>query len=340
MPTLSTVNTRNSSIGVAPAHEKNNRSLFGAIKSAFKPKKKPHGSGGSGDGSTSRTRRLSTFSIGSAGSSESRKKHTSEEELERRRANCLAIKSAKRDPIEVQRLLVDCEFCNPPPKFGINVPIITPQFTAETVRPPTQEEYERMNHEPEAKWNPGLREWLRIREFWNTPTSERQPEHHLDPDVKQDRYFVIYNRFVRFTRPLKKPLNLDDVLKIVKTGWVCEGEWHEDPSDKWSDLEDEELPLETASGGTTPQPPAISVSPVPYTSPDSRRSSTRPEREDDDGPGRVQFNDRPHPRYREDGDTPVDEWPPQRPHLTATSTLSLMPTRSNHSSVISLTDEE
>lgn len=340
MPALSTVNTRSSVVSSGTLHEKNSRSLFGAIKSAFKPKKKS----GSGDGS--RSRRLSTFSIGSAGSSDSRKKHTQEEELERRRANCLAIRSAKRDPIEVQKLLVDCEFCNPPPKYGIDIPIVTPQFTAASVRPPTKEEFERMEQQPEEVWNPGLREWLRMRELWNTPTSNKQPVHHLDADVNPDRYFVMYNRFVRFTRPLKKPLNLDDVLKIVKAGWVCEGEWHEDPADRWSDEEDND-PASALNSASNPLSLESSVSPKPYTG----ESSAKQDTEEDKLAGRVQFDFVPHPRYREgtpqDSTThsTADEWPPQqrtqmRPSLVTAGSLSLMPTRSNHSSVISLTDEE
>lgn len=340
MPTLSTVNTRTSVLSTGTMHEKNSRSLFGAIKNAFKPKKKS----GSGVDGSSRSRRLSTFSIGSAGSTDSRKKRTQEEELERRRANCLAIKSAKRDPIEVQRLLVDCEFCNPPPRYGIDIPIVTPQFTADSVRPPTKEEFQRMQQEPEEAWNPGLREWLRMRKLWNTPTSDQQPVHHLDDDVKPDRYFVMYNRFVRFTRPLKKPLNLDDVLKIVKTGWVCEGEWNEDPNDRWSDDEDGPAVLTPEA---SPQTVDTSFSPKPYTG-ESRNSSVKPETEDEDKlAGRVQFDFMPHPRHKEGTpqDSPADEWPPQqraqqRPSLVTASSLSLMPTRSNHSSVISLTDEE
>lgn len=302
-----------------------------------------------------------------ASDKEEMERERKEQELEERRAKCIAIKMAKHDPIEVQKLLVDCEFCNPPPDYGREIPIVTPQFTSRDVHLPGPDN-PITDPDDELTWNVGFNEWCKVRNWWLTPTSDAVERHHLDPSFSSDRFFAIYDKMIYHTRPLKQPLNLEDIVKIVKAGWVGEGTWPEE--DLWVSSGDEEA----ANNDTLKVPEATSEpvsrtstlpslvmtqaeSPVPLRASKSAGSSIIDMEKNDrvsgldtssqtgnasltpivSGPGHVQFQEKPHPRrpgHRES--TPDRPMPLERMQ----SGMNLRPSVSRQSSVVFVTDSD
>lgn len=171
----------------------------------------------------------------SAGEKESWQDHES---------NCLAIRTARRDQIAVQKLLVDCEFCHPPPKYGIDIEIETPNLTAQDHEQSDKfiASMKNPDEHDECEWNVGYNEWLHIRKWWNTPTKNQVKPHQLPPEVTPDKYVAIYDKMVRYTRPLKKPMNLSDAVKIIKRSWEAEGTWPPpNETEDWWSSDDKEI---------------------------------------------------------------------------------------------------
>lgn len=310
---------------------------------------------------TTRTRsRMSVFGA----SREAKEAQEAERQLEERKAKCVAIKAAKRDPPGVQRLLVDCEFCNPPPQFGRDVRLDSPAFTsaASAAGSDHVEALRRANADlsDERSWNYGVDEWFRMREWWRTPTAEVQPEHHLDADLTPDRYYTVYDKMVYKTRPLKHPLNLADVAKIVKAGWVGEGTWPPaGDNDVWSTSDEQKStsdPVEAAPATissatqTSPCPQAILTAPAaetdtnkpahtgPAQPPGEPPQSTVSSRGSSNPPRiHVQFSNKPHPREKEPGDSMRM---PRLERVQSSIGVSIRPVRSAHSSIVSITDSD
>lgn len=305
MAQLSTI--RSGSSTLSGDKRKSHKSFFGAVKDLFSAKEQDR---------KLAQRRLSILSTGS---SEAKKEQEEEEKRAAYRERCVAIRQAKSDPPEVQALLVDCERCNPPPPYGRDVEINTPQWTSADRTPPEVVRKE-AETEPESVWNRGLHEWIAINQWWNTRTEYAVPEHHDLEGVNPDKYFAIYDKFVRFERPPKRPLNLDDMVKLLKAGWIGDRTWPTkiDPEDVWSDEEiDNPSKLEKSQS-----PP-----------PNSREGTPA------SGGAKVMFDTMPHPPRT---GNPHHEFKPIERTMSQASTgrLSLQPTRSTGSSIISITTDE
>lgn len=219
--------------------------FFDKLKQALTP-----GSSGRSIASRSRSREDDRESLGTTatrtrsrmsmfgGMREAKEAQEAERLLEERKSKCVAIKVATREPPSVQRLLVDCEFCNPPPQFGRDISVQSPKFTSAATAASIQHvealKEASADMSDERTWNVGLDEWIRMREWWLTPTPDAQPIHHLDADLTPDRYYTVYDKMVYKTRPLKHPLNLADVTKIIKAGWIGEGTWPQAGDNAWS----------------------------------------------------------------------------------------------------------
>lgn len=318
-----------------------------------------------------RTRSKSSFIFGS-------RDKNAEAALEERKAKCMAIKLAKRDPPAVQRLLVDCEFCNPPPQFGHKIDIHSPGYTSRD----SKRQLEKMEQLPgpltsdnEAEWNPGLKEWLNMREKWLEPTKEAQPIHHLESELTPDRYYTVYDKLIYQTRPFKHPLNLGDLVQILKAGWIGEGSWPEEPDSKvWSTDESEpetskdmdnsiysdakqftEDENEQKGDITTTDSSHIPVivTQKPTISPTTSQRENTPGAKGVSGVSsptpviHVQFSDHPHPRDTNSPPSTASTSPvPSRADLAPLSRVQssigtpLRPVVSSQSSVVSVTDSE
>lgn len=267
---------------------------------------------------------------------------------EERKSKCVAITVAKRDPLAVQRLLVDCEFCNPPPKFGVTLQIPSADFTsADAVSGLHQIEKMEDEHKDlsdERQYNVGLVEWLRVRDWWLTPTADAQSPHFLEADLTADKYYTVYDKMIYHTRPLKHPLCLADTIKIVKAGWVAEGTWpNEDDDDVWSTTDPEETgdkqtdAEKTQESNTNDNNNANNNPKTPVPKIQMEEKSSESDQTDshvnNDEP-RVQFDNIPVPKR----DGAADTLPLER-LLSGTGT-SLRPVRSAQSSVVSITDSE
>lgn len=320
-----------------------------------------------------RTRSKSSFIFGNRDKHQEEK--NAEAALEERRSKCMAIKLAKRDPPAVQRLLVDCEFCNPPPNFGKKINIHSPEYTSKDVKKQLQKMEELpgpLNSENEAEWNPGLKEWLEMRRKWLTPTQEAQPVHHLESELTPDRYYTVYDKLIYQTRPFKHPLNLGDLVQILKAGWIGEGSWPEDPDAKvWSTDESEpesangmeNSVYSDAKGSSEAKPSHNSTVNTPGTTNPSvsQRENTPGYNENQSGkvaqgvsgvsspvPAiHVQFSDIPHPRdTNSPSATPSPPPAPSRSDLAPLSRVQssygmpLRPVVSSQSSVVSVTDSD
>lgn len=263
---------------------------------------------------------------------------------EERKSKCVAIIAAKRDPPAIQRLLVDCEFCNPPPKFGIDLSIPTPSFTsADTAR--SLGELEKLEEskadlKDETTYNVGLVEWLHTRDWWLTPTADAQSPNFLEPEITPDRFYTIFDKMIYHTRPLKHPLCLSDGIKLIKAGWVCEGTWPDpNDSDIWTSTSAEE---EQKAKDKAEQPDAEKVphdaneEPTKFdrdgnsASDDNRSESHIP----DSTEPHVQFDNIPVPAR----DTLKVTTPLER--VTSSADAALRPVRSAQSSVVSITDSD
>lgn len=298
--------------------------FFSKLKSALSPSQSPQSSikpfrtRTSEDGAslgTVATRTLSRASRFGHHSHREREEERKSRELEERKSRCLAIQNAKRDPPAIQRLLVDCEFCNPPPQFGKYVTIETPSFSAANARDNLAEIEAMIEHgddmSDEARWNPGVSQWMQQRKHWLRPTKDEQPQHFLDPEITPDRYYTVFDKLVYQTRPLKHPLNLSDVIKILKCGWIAEGVWIGE--DVWSSSEDEKTKPEK-------QPEPL---------------------EEDEAPSRFSTPDIPTVRVQFSEKTSGDNSKPTMPPLERVQSLSaLRPLRSGQSSVVSMTDSD
>lgn len=262
---------------------------------------------------------------------------------EERKSKCVAIISAKRDPPAIQRLLVDCEFCNPPPKFGVTLPIPSPSFTSadavEGLHQLETLEEEHADLKDERTYNVGLVEWLRVREWWLTPSADAQAPHFLESDITPDRFYTIYDKMIYHTRPLKHPLCLADAIKIVKAGWVCEGTWPDaDDSDVWSttDADAERADAERAASGAEKVPHDANEEHARFerastTSVSDQRSESHiPEINEP----RVQFDNIPVPARA----GAAEALPLER--IMSNAGSALRPVRSSQSSVVSITDSD
>jgi len=302
--------------------------FFAKLKKAFKPDEDglaPARSRTRDDGASLGTVATRTLSRASMFGYTRDKTQDKERELEERKSKCLAIQTAKRDPPAVQRLLVDCEFCNPPPEFGRLITIESPGFTAEDAEDSLEtmqaQQREGVDLSDERTWNVGLDQWLRQREQWLKPTPEEQPQHFLDPELTPDRYYTVFDKMVYQTRPLKHPLNLTDAIKILKAGWVAEGVWvGSSQSGMWSSSDDEK------DAHPTPRP-------VPS------RLASNLEEEEEEAPSRISS---PGPAK-----TPAirvqftENTGRNMPSLERVqSSQQLRPMRSAQSSVVSITDSD
>lgn len=351
------------------------KGLFSKIKNVFKGGKSNSNNSDGDSLKLSRTTSLSLTRTKTRGSSyhrfsttifgpttsdkEESERERKEQELEDRRAKCVAIKMAKHDPIEVQNLLVDCEFCNPPSDFGREIPIVTPQFTSDNVVTPGPDN-PIVDPDDEITWNVGLNEWYKIRNWWQSPTAYQVERHHLDPSCSPDRFYAIYDKMIYHTRPLKQPLNLEDTVKIVKAGWIGEGSWPTE--DLWYSSGDEEekknndevsQPQSSAPDQdhqvSTPAPSTMETSelPVPLQSiPGAEKDTTEQDaKEPINGTplkpsisesGHVQFHEDPHPRHPKNI-TPERKMPSLQ---RMQSGMSIRPTVSQQSSMVFVTDSD
>jgi hypothetical protein len=80
--------------------------------------------------------------------------------------------------------------------------------------------------------NPGYKEWKRRRKEWtksNLSSSQKSKlineSKSLLNNVPESAYPSIYKMLVKENKPLKKPINLGDALKVIKAGWIADGTW-------------------------------------------------------------------------------------------------------------------
>ncbi|ANB12514.1 hypothetical protein AWJ20_770 [Sugiyamaella lignohabitans] len=79
--------------------------------------------------------------------------------------------------------------------------------------------------EEEERINPGYKEWKRIRREWTKGSDQIVHRESALVNVPQSMYPKIYQCLVQQARPLRQPLNLADALKVIKAGWVSDGQW-------------------------------------------------------------------------------------------------------------------
>lgn len=318
---------------IRPPLPKTKSGLFSKIKQVFKKKEDPE-TRSIGPVATKRiSRRSSIFTT----NREVKEAMEAERIRAERKSKCLAIAVANRDPPAIQRLLVDCEFCNPPPKFGRTVMVPTANFTSDSSNDAleellTLESKGTIDLQDEMTWNVGLDYWMQIRKWWLTQNEHKVEPHYLEPELTSDKFYTVYDKLVYHTRPFKHPLNLGDAIKIVKAGWIGEGTWPDvSDDDVWSTTDAEEVKAsKEAKQKSKHENIAIEVEKV---------SESSGEHDDDDviqqDEPRVQFTDQPHPKGGADVSKEL------QPLERYTSGMeSLRPIRSTQSSMVSITDSE
>lgn len=81
------------------------------------------------------------------------------------------------------------------------------------------------SEDEEVKTNPGYRQWKRIRREWRRGAKNIDHKESMLKNIPEDMYPKIYKHMVMQSRPLKQPMNLADAMKVIKAGWVEDGEW-------------------------------------------------------------------------------------------------------------------
>ena len=79
--------------------------------------------------------------------------------------------------------------------------------------------------EEEEKVNPGYKEWKRMRREWTKGGSKVVRKESVLLDIPETMYPRIYQCLVQQARPLRQPINLEDGIRVIKAGWVADGQW-------------------------------------------------------------------------------------------------------------------
>lgn len=128
----------------------------------------------------------------------------------------------------------------------------------------------------EAKINPGYRQWKQIRREWRRGAKDIQHKESMLNDIPESMYPKIYKHMVVQSRPLKQPMNLADAMKVIKAGWIEDGEWG--AAELASKREKERLQREEEAAAAKLKLNTTAVSPTstPHVSSPPNNNSTSP----------------------------------------------------------------